>query len=66
MSVRTTIQVDKETVAMLERLKREWCARSYPEVVKQLVREVKVLETSEKGSLPKLKRFQREKLDRFG
>jgi len=65
MSVRTTIQVDRETVAMLEKLKREWRARSYAEVVKQLVREVKVLETSEKGSLPKLKKFQRDKLDRF-
>jgi len=66
MTARTTIQVDQETVAMLEKLKREWRARSYAEVVKQLLREVKVLETSEKGSLPKLMRFQRDKFDRFG
>ena len=66
MTVRTTIQVDQETVAMLEKLKKERGARSYAEVVKQLIREAKVLETSEKGSLPRLKRFQREKFDRFG
>ena len=66
MSMQTTIQVDRETVAMLEKLKRERGARSYAEVLKQLIREAKVLERSEKGSLPQLKRFQREKLDRFG
>jgi len=66
MTIRTTIQVDRETVAMLEKLKRERGARSYAEVLKQLIREAKVLERSEKGSLPQLKRFQREKLDRFG
>jgi len=64
--MQTTIQVDRETVAMLEKLKRERGARSYAEVLKQLIREAKVLERSEKGSLPQLKRFQREKLDRFG
>jgi len=41
-------------------------ARSYAEAVKRLIREAKVLEKSEKGSLPQLKRFQREKFDRFG
>jgi len=65
MTAQTTIQVDRETVAMLEKLKRERGAHSYAEVVKQLIREAKVLERSEKGSLPQLKRFQREKLDRF-
>jgi len=66
MTIQTTIQVDRETVAMLEKLKRERGARSYAEVLKQLIREAKVLEKSEKGSLPQLKRFQREKFDRFG
>jgi len=51
---------------MLERLKAERGARSYDEVVKQLIREHKVLERSEKGVLPRLKRFQRDKADRFG
>jgi len=34
--------------------------------IQTIIREAKVLERSEKGSLPQLKRFQREKLDRFG
>jgi len=65
MSNRTTIQVDRETVALLEQMKQERRAGSYGEVVKQLVKEAKVLEKSEKGTLPKLRRFEREKLDRL-
>jgi len=65
MVARTTIQVDGETLKLLEQLKSERRARSYGEVVKQLIIESKTLEKSEKGALPKLKRFEREKLDRL-
>jgi len=65
MVSRTTIQVDKETLRLLEQLKSEREARSYGEVIKQLIIESKILERSEKGALPKLKRFEREKLDRL-
>ena len=65
MVARTTIQVDGETLKLLEQLKSERRARSYGEVVKQLIIESKTLERSEKGSLPKLRRFEREKLDRL-
>jgi len=65
MVTRTTIQVDGETLKLLEQLKSEREARSYGEVIKQLIIESKTLERSEKGSLPKLRRFEREKLDRL-
>ncbi|MGQ9468753.1 MAG: ribbon-helix-helix protein, CopG family [Nitrososphaerales archaeon] len=65
MTSRTTIQVDEETLKMLEKLKRERGVSSYSELVKQLIREVKVIEKSEKGSLPGLKSFRREKIDRL-
>lgn len=46
-------------------MKREREARSYGEVIKQLIIESKFLARSEKGSLPRLKSFKREKLDRL-
>ncbi len=66
MLKRTTIQVDRETVELLEQMKRERQASSYGEVVRQLIEEAKVLERSERGTLPRLRRFEREKLDRLG
>lgn len=65
MTARTTIQVDEEALKMLERMKKERGLSSYSDLVKQLIREVKIIEKSEKGSLPSLKSFQREKIDRF-
>lgn len=51
---------------LLEQMKRERQASSYGEVVRQLIEEAKVLERSERGTLPRLRRFEREKLDRLG
>ncbi|MCP8317564.1 MAG: ribbon-helix-helix protein, CopG family [archaeon] len=65
MTARTTIQVDEEALKMLERMKKERGVSSYSDLVKQLIREVKIIETSEKGSLPGLKSLKREKIDRF-
>ncbi|MCP8313139.1 MAG: ribbon-helix-helix protein, CopG family [archaeon] len=65
MTARTTIQVDEEALKMLERMKKERGVSSYSDLVKQLIREVKIIEKSEKGSLPGLKSFKREKIDRF-
>ena len=62
---RTTIQVDERTLKNLERLKKEMNASSYKEVIEHLLSTEKRLEISEKGKFPKLKRFRREKLDRF-
>ena len=65
MSSRTSIQLDDETRTMLERMKRETGAKSYAEVIRRLAKDAKRLETSEMGSLPKLKPFQRDKHDRL-
>ncbi len=61
----TTIQVDRDTLHALEYLKRERGARSYAEVVRMLIRDAKRLPRSERGSLPKLREFRREKRDRL-
>ena len=65
MVTRTTIQIDRETARLLEQAKKGMGARSYGEVVKRLIIESKLLARSEKGSLPELKSFEREKLDRL-
>jgi predicted transcriptional regulator len=65
MSSRTSIQLDREAKMLLERLKEEMGAKNYSEVVKRLGVEAKRLKESELGSLPKLKTFEREKLDRL-
>lgn len=65
MENRTTIQVDENVLKKLGRLKREMNASSYKEVIERLLGAEKKLEVSEKGKFPKLKRFRREKIDRF-
>ncbi len=65
MSSRTTIQVDRETLNILERYKKEKAFKSYCEAIRKLLQESKKIPRSEKGSLPKLKPFKREKIDRF-
>jgi len=64
MSSRTSVQLDKDTKELLERIKRERNARSYAEAIRILAREAMTLKTSELGTLPKLKPFRREKHDR--
>ncbi len=65
MSSRTTIQVDRETLSILERYKKEKAFKSYSEAIRKLLQESKKMSRSEKGSLPKLEPFKREKIDRF-
>ncbi len=61
----TTIQVDRETLQVLEHLKKAQGARSYAEVLRALIRDSKRLPRSERGSLPKLRAFRRDKRDRL-
>ena len=65
MSSRTTIQLDRKTKEILERIKRETKARNYAEVIRSLAKASKVLSKSDRGSLTRLESFQREKIDRF-
>ena len=64
-TARTTIQLDEETRRMLKEIRDERKAKSYAEVIRLLLREAKSVSSGERGSLPKLERFQREKLDRL-
>jgi hypothetical protein len=57
--------VDEDILRILEQLKREKDLRSYSDALREVLRESKTLKKSEKGSLPKLKPFVREKHDRF-
>ncbi len=63
--VATTIRISKELLQELEKLKRDMLAKSYEEVIKKLIEESKRLKKSHFGSLPKLKEFKREEIDRF-
>ena len=65
MTAKTTIQVDDDILKFLGRLKRERDLRSYSEAIREILKESKTLKKSERGSLPKLKPFVREKHDRF-
>ena len=65
MSTRTTIQVDRETLSILERYKKEKAFKNYSEAIRKLLQESRKVPKSEKGSLPKLEPFKREKIDRF-
>lgn len=62
---RTTIQVDRETLVLLEEMKRAEGARSYAELIRALIRKAKRPRRSERGSLPKLPEFRRETRDRL-
>ena len=65
MTAKTTIQVDEDILRILEQLKREKDLRSYSDALREVLKESKTLRKSERGSLPKLKPFVREKHDRF-
>lgn len=65
MSNRTSVQLDRETKELLDRIKRERKAKSYAETIRLLARDTMKLRSSEVGSLPKLKHFRRDQLDRF-
>jgi len=65
LTAKTTIQVDEDILRILGQLKREKDLRSYSDALREVLRESKTLKKSEKGSLPKLKPFVREKHDRF-
>lgn len=57
--------MDEDILRILGQLKREKDLRSYSDALREVLRESKTLKRSEKGSLPKLKPFVREKHDRF-
>jgi hypothetical protein len=57
--------VDEDIVRLLEQLKKEKSLNSYSDAVRELLKESKILRKSERGILPKLKPFVREKHDRF-
>jgi hypothetical protein len=65
MPCRTSIQLDKGTKELLDRLKRERHARTYAETIRLLAKEAMKLESSEIGTLTKLKSFRKDKHDRF-
>ena len=65
MSSRTSVQLDRDTKDILDRVKRERRARSYAEAIRMLAKEASRLGESEAGSLPKLKPFRRDQLDRI-
>jgi len=65
LTAKTTIQVDEDIVKVLEHMKRERALRSYSEALREILKESKTLKRSERGSLPRLKPFAREEIDRF-
>ncbi len=65
MSARTSIQLDRSTKELLDRVKKETKAKSYAEAIRLLAKEATRLNESELGSLPKLRSFRRDKHDRF-
>jgi len=65
LSSRTSIQLDRVTKEILDRVKREKKAKTYSEAIRLLAKEAMRLETSELGALPKLVSFRRDKHDRL-
>lgn len=61
----TTIQVHKDVLKVLETLKKEMNLRSYEEVIRLLLEKEKRIDRSHFGTLPKLKTFKREEIDRL-
>ena len=64
MTNKTTIQIDQDTLKILEKLKKERRVKSYSELIRQLINESKKFENSEKGSLSKITTFIREEYER--
>jgi hypothetical protein len=65
MAETTTIQLDEDTKALLDNIKKESGSKSYAAAIAWLAKHAKILEKSEKGMFPKLRSFKREKHDRF-
>jgi predicted CopG family antitoxin len=65
MRNKTTIQIDQDTLKILEKLKKERRVKSYSELIRQLINESKKIEKSEKGSLSKIPSFIREEYERI-
>ncbi len=65
MSSKTTVQLDRKTKELLDRIKHDTGAASYAEVIRELAKKAKAFEGGELGSLPKLGRFQRDEHDRL-
>lgn len=62
---RTTVQVRKDLLPLLEDAKRELKAASYDETIRRLLEEHRRLPESLFGRFPKLPAFRREARDRF-
>ncbi|GEM_PF-756388 len=61
----TTIMVKEDVAQALRRLRKELRAESYDEVLRIIIRRFKRLDRSHFGTLPELKPFKREEIDRF-
>ncbi len=61
----TTIQVQRETIDLLRKLKEDRDLASYDDVIRNLITESKRIAKSEMGKYPKLRPFKREEIDRF-
>ena len=61
----TTIQVHEDVLEQLNALKREIKAKSNEEVIKMLIKNAKSLNKSHFGTLPDIKTFEREEIDRL-
>jgi|Deesub1362A_J573_1020465.scaffolds.fasta_scaffold00051_4 predicted CopG family antitoxin len=61
----TTIMVREDLMKMLNKLKKETGAKSYDELLRKLLKRAKRLEKTHFGTLPDIKSFEREELDRF-
>ncbi len=61
----TTIMVKEDVLQALRRLRKELRAESYDEVLRIIIRRFKSLDRSHFGTLPELKPFKREEIDRF-
>lgn len=61
----TTIQVGRETLELLRKLKDEEGAETYEDLIRGLIMSSKTLKASQRGKYPKLAPFRREEIDRF-
>ena len=61
----TTIQVHEDVLEHLNALKKEMGTKSYEDVIRVLIKNAKSLKESHFRTLPKLKTFKREEIDRF-
>jgi len=61
----TTIQLHRDVLKVLDQLKKEMNLRSYEDVIRVLLEREKMIDESHFSTLPGLKPFKREELDRF-